>query len=77
MLLCGISLSSLPPHFLPLPPSSTNLTELFKTVHLLAALSPTDLPGGELLRSARALTAATSGVLNVTQPENIEMSNNY
>ena len=50
-----ISILSPSPTFLPLPPSSTNLTELFKTVHLLAALSPTDLSGGELLRSARAL----------------------
>lgn len=31
------------------------------------------LSGGELLRSARALTAATSVVLKATQPENIEL----
>jgi len=51
---------------------STNLTELAKAVRLLAALSPTELTGDELLKAARALAAATAGLLNAAQPENVE-----
>ena len=53
-------------------------TELSKAVHLLAVLrvSPKDLSADELLRAVRTLTTATSGLLNTTQPENIEVSNN-
>ena len=67
---------SLPPSLspsLPLPPSSTNLTELAKAVRLLAALNPTDLTGDELLRAARNLAAATAGLLNAAKPENVEV----
>ena len=58
------------------PPSSTNLTELAKAVRLLAALSPTELTGDELLKAARALAAATAGLLNAAQPENVEVGSN-
>lgn len=64
-------------NFPPSISSSTNLTELFKAVHLLTVLGSTDLSGDELLKSVRAVTAATSGLLKATQPENVEVSNNY
>ena len=53
--------------------SSTNLTELAKAVRLLAALSTTELTGDELLKAARALAAATAGLLDAAKPENIEV----
>ncbi len=56
------------------PPSSTNLTELAKAVRLLASLSPSTPTGDELLKAARALAAATAGLLNSAQPENMEVS---
>ena len=61
-------------NFPPSISSSTNLTELFKAVHLLTVLSSTDL-SDELLKSVRAVAAATSGLLKATQPENVEVSN--
>ena len=53
--------------------SSTNLTELAKAVRLLASLSPSTPTGDELLKAARALAAATAGLLNSAQPENMEV----
>lgn len=42
-------------------------------MRLLAALSPTELEGDDLLRAARALAAATANLLNSAQPESIEV----
>ena len=58
----------------PSPCSSTNLTELAKAVRLLASLSPSTPSGDELLKAARALAAATAGLLNSAQPENMDVS---
>ena len=72
-------LASFPPSLLPslppslLPSSSTNLTELAKAVRLLAALDVPGMTPDDLLRAARALAAATAGLLNATQPENLEV----
>ena len=46
-------------------------------MRLLAALAPSELEGDELLRAARALAAATAGLLNAAQPENMEVGFNW
>jgi talin len=51
---------------------STNLTELVKAIRLLAALSSTPDEGQKLLDAARKLAAATAGLLNTAQPENVD-----
>ena len=56
------------------PPSSTNLSELAKAVRMLAALTPTEGEGSNLLDAARALAAATADLLNSAHPENLSVS---
>ena len=53
--------------------SSTNLNELAKAVRLLAALNVEGMTPDDLLKAARALAAATAGLLNTTKPENLEV----
>ena len=57
----------------PTLPSSTNLTELAKAIRLLAALNVEGMTPDDLLKAARALAAATAGLLNAAQPENLEV----
>ena len=58
----------------PPSPSSTNLSELAKAVRMLAALTPTEGEGSNLLDAARALAAATADLLNSAHPENLSVS---
>ncbi len=53
--------------------SSTNLTGLANAIRLLASLNPVEPTGDDLLRAARALAAATAGLLDAAKPENIEV----
>ena len=72
---CEITLSLSLPVF-HLPPSllsSTNLNELAKAVRLLAALDVEGMTPDDLLRAARALANATAGLLNASEPENLEV----
>ena len=70
-----ITLTPSPP-LSPPPPatcSSTNLNELAKAVRLLAALNVEGMTPDDLLQAARALAVATAGLLNASQPENLEV----
>ena len=43
-------------------------------MRLLAALIPSEPTGDELLKAARALAAATAGLLGCAEPEKLEVS---